>query len=321
MRLPQYTLFRLLQLIPLVLVVIVINFVLIQLAPGDVAITLAGEDADPQYMEHIRRQYGLDSPVPVQLLRYLGQVIRGDLGASFRSREPVLHELMSRIPATLLLVVTSLIIAVFVGTWLGTLAARRPGSFFDIAANTVSIALYSVPLFWLGLMLILVFGVKLGWLPISGMRNIAGPREGIGYYLDVLKHMVLPVLTLSVAYMGQYVRLARSSVESVMNEDYITTVRAVGFPKRIIFMRYALRNALLPVVTVFGLQIGLALTGAVLTETVFTWPGLGRLVYEGILARDTPLIMGSYILMSVCVAIASLLTDLCYALLDPRVKL
>ena len=321
MRLPRYILFRILQLIPVILVVIVVNFVLIYLAPGDIAITLAGEDADPQYMEHIRELYGLDAPLPEQLLRYVGQVVRGDLGLSFRSRAPVIGEIMRQVPATLLLVGLSLVLAVLAGTWLGTLAARRPGSPFDVIATTLSVGLYSIPVFWLGLMLILVFGVSFGWFPISGMYSMGGPRGGLPLVVDVLKHLALPVLTLSAVWFGQYVRLARTSVEAVMNEDYITTVRAIGFPPRRILLHYAQRNALLPVVTVFGLQMGLVLTGAVLTETVFSWPGLGRMIYEAILARDTPIIMGGYIIMSVCVALASLLTDLVYAVLDPRVRL
>jgi peptide/nickel transport system permease protein len=320
-RLPQFIILRVLQLVPVVLVVVVLNFVLIHMSPGDVAIVLAGEGADPQYMTHVREQYGLDQPLPVQLVRYLGHVFRGDLGLSFRSRTPVFDEIMRRVPATLLLVGVSLLLGVAVGTLLGTLAAKRPGSIFDVTATTLSVALYSIPVFWLGLMLILAFGVHLRWFPISGMQSVTGARDGIGLYLEITRHMVLPVLTLSAVWMGQYVRLARTSVEQVMGEDYITTVRAIGFSPRRILLHYAQRNALLPVVTVLGLQMGLVLTGAVLTETVFAWPGLGRFLYEAILARDTPVIMGGYIVMSVCVALASLVTDLVYALLDPRVRL
>jgi peptide/nickel transport system permease protein len=309
------------QLIPLILVVIVINFVLMQLAPGDVASTLAGEDVDPAYLNHIRTLYGLDRPILAQLASYLGQVLQGDLGFSFRSREPVITEIMRRVPATLLLVGTSLLIGSVVGTAIGTLLARRPGSLGDTTVSTIAIAIYSVPVFWLGLMLILLFGVQLRWLPTSGMVSLVPASTTLGHIADVASHMVLPALALSSIWMGQYMRIARTSVAQVMGESYITTVRAIGFPERTVLLHYALRNALLPVVTMFGLQMGLVLAGAVLTETVFAWPGLGRLIYEAILARDIPVIMGAYVIMSVTVAIASLLTDLAYAALDPRVQL
>lgn len=321
MQLHRYIAFRLIQLIPLILVVIVINFVLMHLAPGDVASTLAGEDVDPDYLNHIRALYGLDQPILVQLLNYLGQVLQGDLGFSFRSREPVIDVIMSRAPATLLLVGTSLLIGSVAGTAIGTLLARRPGSVVDTTISTIAVAIYSVPVFWLGLMLILLFGVQLRWLPTSGMVSLVPASSTLGHVWDVAYHMILPAAALSSIWMGQYLRLARTSVAQVMGESYITTVRAVGFPERTVLLHYALRNALLPVVTMFGLQMGLVLAGAVLTETVFAWPGLGRLIYEAILARDIPVIMGAYVVMSITVALASLLTDLAYAALDPRVQL
>ncbi len=317
----RYLLYRVLQLVPVTLVVIILNFLLVHLAPGDVSIILAGESADPAYLASIRERYGLDRPFLEQLWRYLVQVGSGDLGVSFRSREPVFAEIMSRVPATLLLVGTSLALSVVLGTWIGTWIARKPGSAVDSTVSAIAVALFSMPVFWLGLMLVLLFAVELQVLPAMGMTSVDGPREGFGRVLDIAQHMVLPVLALSTVSLGQYVRLARSAVAEVMGESYITTVRAIGFPERTILMHYALRNALLPVVTVLGLQLGLVLTGAVLTESVFSWPGLGRLIYDAILARDTPVIMGAFIIMSVTVALASLVTDLVYAALDPRVKL
>ncbi len=321
MQLPRYLLFRLLQLVPLVLIVIVLNFALIHLAPGDVASVLAGETADPVYLEQVRATYGLDRPFPEQLLRYVTQVLSGDLGRSYRSHTPVLDEILARVPATLLLVGTSLALSVTLGTAIGTWIARKPGSWLDTLVSTIGVSLFSVPVFWLGLMLVLFFAVSYRWLPSSGMTTVGGPREGLPWVLDVARHMVLPVLTLSTVWIGQYVRLARTAVVDVLSETYITTVRAIGFPESRIIRHDALRNALLPVVTVFGLQLGLVLTGAVLTETVFSWPGLGRLIYEAILARDTPIVMGAFILMSFTVALAALVTDLVYAALDPRVTL
>ena len=321
MRLRRYIFYRFLQLIPVIFIVIFINFLLIHLAPGDVAITLAGEDADPVYIENIREIYGLNKPFHEQLLIYLGQVLQGDLGISFVSRQPVLHEILERVPATLLLVGTSLIIAIIIGTTLGTLVAQRPGSLIDSILSSLAVAAYSIPVFWLGLMLVLFFGVYLKWFPISGMYSLLIPKEGFDRVLDIAKHLVLPSIALSSVWIGQYLRLSRTSVAEVYNEHYIVTVKAIGFSSNTILLHYALRNALLPIVTIFGLQLGLALTGAVLTETVFSWPGLGRLIYDAILSRDTPIIMGAYIVMSICVALASLITDLLYAVLDPRVEL
>jgi peptide/nickel transport system permease protein len=317
----RYLLLRVLQLVPVTLVVIVLNFLLVHMAPGDVSIVLAGDSADPAYLATIRERYGLDRPFLEQLWRYLVQVGSGDLGVSFRSREPVFAEIMSRVPATLLLVGTSLVLSVVLGTIIGAWIARRPGSALDSGVSALAVALFSMPVFWLGLMMVLLFAVELQVLPAMGMSSVDGPRDGFGRVLDVAQHMILPVLSLTTVSLGQYIRLSRSAVAEVLGESYITTVRAIGFPERTVLMHYALRNALLPVVTVLGLQLGLVLTGAVLTETVFSWPGLGRLIYDAILARDTPVIMGSFIVMSVTVALASLATDLVYAALDPRVKL
>ena len=321
MGLHRYLLLRVAQLVPVMLTVVVLNFALIHLAPGDVASVLAGEGGDPAYMDAVRASYGLDQPFFVQLTRYLGHVLVGDLGVSFRSHAPVTDEILARVAATLLLVGSSLLLSVGLGTWLGTMIARRPGSWLDTVVSVASISLFSVPVFWLGLMLILLVAVRAQLLPSSGMSTIGGPREGLPMVFDLLLHLVLPTLTLSCVWIGQYVRLARTSVAEVLGESYITTVRAIGFPERRVLLHYALRNALLPVVTVFGLQLGLVLTGAVLTETVFSWPGLGRMIYEAIMARDTPIIMGAFVAMSLTVAIASLVTDLAYAALDPRVRL
>ena len=321
MRLRRYVVGRILQLIPVTLVVIVLNFLLIHLAPGDVSLVLAGENADPAYVAEIRARYGLDRPFLEQLWRYLVQVGSGDLGLSFRSRQPVLGEILERVPATLLLVGTSLVLSVVIGTCIGTLSARRPGSALDAGVSTLAVALFSVPVFWFGLMLILLFSVRYPILPSMGMASVDAPQGALGSVLDVAQHMVMPVLALMTVTVGQYIRLARTAVAEVMGESYIATARAVGFPGRTVLLRYALRNAALPVVTVLGLQLGLVLTGAVLTETVFSWPGLGRMIYEAILARDTPIIMGAFIVMSITVALASLVTDLIYAALDPRVSL
>lgn len=320
MRLLQYFLLRLVQMVPIALFIVVINFVLIHLAPGDVSILLAGEGADPEYMQSVREQYGLDRPLIEQLGIYLGQIVQGDLGLSFRTREPVIDIIAERIPATLLLAGTSLLLASVAGVVIGAFIARRPGSVLDTTVTTLSVSLFSIPVFWLGLMLILLFAVTLRWLPSSGMMSVSGPRDGIGHVLDIARHMILPVASLSAIWLGQYVRLSRASVSETLAEAYVTTARAIGFPERRVMARFALRNAMLPIATVLGLELGLLLSGAVLTETVFSWPGLGRLIYEAILSRDTPVIMGAFLIMSFTVMLAALLTDLLYAALDPRVR-
>ena len=236
-------------------------------------------------------------------------------------KDKVIGIIAERIPATLLLAGTSLVLASVLGVIIGAAMARRPGSALDTAVTTLSISLFSIPVFWLGLMLILLFAVTLRWLPSSGMMSIAGPREGIGHVLDIARHMVLPVVALSAVWLGQYVRLSRASVSETLAEPYVTTARAIGYPERRVMSRFALRNAMLPIVTVLGLELGMLLSGAVLTETVFSWPGLGRLIYEAILSRDTPVIMGAFLIMSFTVMLAALLTDLLYAALDPRVSL
>lgn len=319
MRLLRYLIRRLLQILPVALILIVINFVLIRLAPGDVAIMLAGEDADAAYMAALRERFGLDLPLLDQLIAYLSHILRGDFGTSYRTGEPVLGLLIERVPATLLLAGTSLIIAAVLGIVIGAAVARRPGSVADTVVTALSTCLFSVPVFWLGLMLILLFAVRLQWLPSSGMVSIDSPQGGLGRVLDIARHMILPVAALSTFWLGQYIRLARSSVVEVLSESYMTTARTIGFSERYVLFRHGLRNALLPIVTVLGLEIGLLLTGAVLTETVFSWPGLGRFIYEAILARDTPVIMGAFIVMSFTVMLASLVADLAYASLDPRV--
>lgn len=315
----RYALRRVAQLIPVLGVVVIANFVLIQAAPGDVAITMAGERADPVFIEALREKYGLDQPIIDQFRIYVGNLLQGDLGSSYREGRPVIDVLMDRLPATLLLVGTALLIAAITGTIAGTFLGRRVGTKLDSILSVGAIGAYSVPVFWLGLMLILVFAVGLGWFPSSGMTSAIPPATPWGRLLDVLHHLVLPATALATVWFGEYVRLARASVANVLAEEYITAARGTGYSERVLLLRHALRNALLPLVTVFGLQLGTLLAGAVLTETVFAWPGLGRLLFDAVTARDMPLIMGAYLLMSVVVVLATLLTDLMYAKLDPRV--
>lgn len=318
----NYVGLRLLQIIPTILLIIVFNFVLIRIAPGDPAEIMAGDFATPEVVETIRVKYGLDQPVHVQLVQYLGSVLTGDLGFSYDYGRPVLDVILERLPATLLLIGTAQILGIVLGIGLGVFAARRANSPADLGLTALTSFLYSVPVFWLGFIFILFFGIRWGILPTSNMRTIMGPSEGWGLIADVSRHLVLPALTLTLAsVMPTFFRISRSSVLEVMNSDFITTARAKGLPERLVFRRHALRNALLPSVTMIGLSLGTAVSGALLTETVFSWPGIGRLMLEAIGKRDYPMLMGIFIFTSASVVVATLLTDIVYRWLDPRVDL
>jgi peptide/nickel transport system permease protein len=317
--LTKYLVRRIIELLPIVLVALMLNFIIIHVAPGDPAFLLAGEGADPSVVQQMRHDFGLNKPLLDQLWIYIVNVLRGDLGTSYVYRKPVLDVIASKVPATLILMLTSSLFAIVMGTLVGAYSARRYLSKLDGVLSAASLTMYSIPVFWLGIILLIVFSFHIPWFPSTGMVSIGATRSGWGHVLDVLWHLVLPAFTLASLYFGQYFRVSRSSVLEVMREDYVTTARAVGFQENKIFMKYILRNAILPVVTLAGIQLGYMFAGAVLTETVFSWPGLGRLIYDSILARDYPLVTGSYFVISILVALASLLTDLAYAVIDPRV--
>lgn len=308
------------QIVPVMLFIAVINFLLIHSAPGDPASALAGEGASQEFIDALRVDYGLDQPLINQLWTYLTTVATGDLGYSFGYRQKVIDIILEKMPATLLLVFASQIPAIVFGTLLGAYSARHYPSRIDSAITGVSLSLYAVPIFWSGLLLILVFAVWLRWLPASGMFSLLAPSEGIGRWLDIARHMALPSLALFLYSLPQYVRLTRASVIEIMREDFITTARAIGYDENVVFFRHALRNALLPAVTVAGLSLSFVFAGALLTETVFGWPGMGRLMYEGVLKRDYPLLMGVFMVTSFIVLVVGIVTDLVYAKLDPRVS-
>lgn len=311
---------RVLQMVPVVFVIVLVNFVLVHAAPGDPAQVLAGPFATAQYVDHLRQSYGLDQPLPIQFVDYLDRLVHGDLGQSLSNSGSVWSVIAARIPATLLLVLTCQFIGLIVGTFLGTAAARRHGSRRDAALSVVALGAYSMPVFWIGLLLIYVFAVRLQALPASGMHQLFASRHGLAGALDVLRHLILPVTALSVSWtIPTYLRLARASVIAVGQEDFVTTARAKGLRESKVFFKHALRNALLPIVTTGGLYIGLSLGGAVLTETVFAWPGVGQLMYQAIFSRDYPLLMGILLVTSVGVVLIALITDLVYVALDPRV--
>ncbi len=314
---------RVLQSIPLILAIAVGTFVLVHIAPGDVAMMLAGEagGTSEEILKSIRADYGLDRPLVEQLVVYLKKVLVGDLGFSHSYRRPVLEMVLERVPPTLLLIGSALVLAIGGGIALGVLAAWRPSSLFVNAVSALSVFGYATPIFWTGIMMLLVFSVHLPMFPSHGMATVGGTSGGWwGDVTDVAHHLVLPAVTLGFVYLALYSRLMRASMLEVLRLDYIRTARAKGVAETWILLKHALRNALLPVVTMAGVQIGQVLAGAVLVETVFGWPGMGRLVLDAILRRDHPLLIGILVLSSVAVVVVNLLTDLLYGALDPRMR-
>ena len=313
---------RLVQGLALVLAVVVLNFVLVHAAPGDPVETIAGASGgmDEKLQAELRAQYGLDRPLPVQLGIYLGKVARGDLGYSYFINLPVSSLIGERVPATLALVLTSVLAAFLTGTTLGVLSSRRPNGALSQAINVLSLVGFSAPVFWLGMLLVILLASVFPVFPVSGMRDIASDGRGVADVIDVLYHLVLPAFTLGLVYLAQYSRLSRAAMLDVLGADYIRTARAKGLSERKVFYKHALRNAVLPVVTILGLQFGNVLAGAIVVETVFNWPGLGRLAYESVLRRDYPTILGVLLFSSVVVIVMNQLTDLCYRLIDPRIK-
>jgi peptide/nickel transport system permease protein len=306
----------------LIFAVLVLNFVLVHLAPGDPAVVIAGEmgGASKQVMAAIRVQYGLDQPLAVQILRYLGHVLRGDLGYSYYFNRPVAALVLSRMAATALLVGTAILLALVLGTALGVVAARRPRGIVAQLVSVFAIAGFAAPVFWTGLMFLLAFAYYLPLFPVNGMESVGTPEGPLTHALDVLHHLVLPAMTLALIYMAQYSRQARAGMLTALGADYIRTARAKGLGEGRVVWRHALRNALIPVITIAGLQFGQVLAGAVLVETVYSWPGLGRLAYDSILRRDSPTLLGILLGSSVMVIAANLLTDAAYRLADPRMR-
>ncbi|MBW2062980.1 MAG: ABC transporter permease [Deltaproteobacteria bacterium] len=304
------------------LAVIILNFFLIHLAPGDPVETLVGEmgGATPQIIAQIRADYGLDKSPPRQLLAYISKMVRFDLGMSFNYDRPVTAVILERLPATLLLVITSLLLAIFLGTMLGVIAAQRPRGYVSPLVTIVSLAGFSAPVFWTGMMLLVLFSYLIPVFPSFGMREVIFGGTILDQALDILHHLALPAITLSSIYFALYSRLTRASMLDVLGSDYIRTARSKGLNEKVVVYKHALKNALLPVVTMAGLQFSQLIAGAVVVETVFSWPGMGQLAFESILRRDHPLLMGILFFSTLIVVVANILTDLSYRLLDPRIK-
>lgn len=323
MSLSTYIIKRFFQSIIVIFAILLINFLIINLAPGDPARFMGGEIAlsSPEYLQAIRERWGLDKPVYERFLVYLYNLLRGDLGYSYRYLQPVSTLIAERLPTTLLLTITSTLLAFFIGTYLGLRAVRKVGGKLDTILTTIMFVFWSIPSFWLGIILIMIFGVHLKILPISGLVSVREIKTGIWYYLDILYHSILPITTLTLITIPIYYKLTRDTALNQLSEDYVTTFRAVGIDEGRLFKKHIFRNAILPPVTVFGLQLGYAIAGAALIETVFGWPGMGRLLLDSIYMRDYPVIMGIYLVISISVVLSNFIVDLVYMLLDPRVRL
>ncbi|MES2304496.1 MAG: ABC transporter permease [Gemmatimonadota bacterium] len=301
----RYIALRLLLLIPTLLGVLAVTFALLYLAPGDPVAAIVGERADSATVARVRQELRLDDPVPLRFVRYAGGVVRGDLGRSYITRRPIVRELAQRFPATLRLAGAAMLIAICFGLSIGILGALRPGSWADRIATLGAYLGISFPVYWVGLLLILGFAVTLRWFPPSGYGG--------------LLFLVLPAITLGMRSVAFLARMTRSAMREVLGSDLVRTARAKGLSERRVVLRHALGNALLPIITVIGLDFGSYLTGSILTETIFSWPGVGRYVLTAIDKRDLPAIQGSILFLSLVFVLANLLTDLCYAAADPRV--
>jgi len=315
----RYLLRRLAQVLPTVAGLLVLNFCIVHLAPGDPVIALGGEHGDAAYYAFLRARFALDRPLPEQLLTYVTNVLRGDLGTSFVHGRSVAGVIAERLPATILLVATALVLSSLAGVGLGTLAARHGRRPADLALNAAALLGYATPSFWLGQMALLSLAVGTGLFPVQGMTDARHPQTGLSHVLDVAHHLALPALVLAVNELALTTRLVRTGLLEALGADYVRTARAKGLPEgRVI--RHALRNVMLPVLTVIGSRAGMFLSGTVLVEVVFAWPGLGRLLLSSLLARDYPVLLGMFLLISFAVVLANLITDLAYARLDPRIR-
>jgi peptide/nickel transport system permease protein len=302
----RYVAKRLVLALPVLVGVSVVVFAAIRLIPGDPAQIMAGQAATQEVVAEIRRSLGLDQPLPVQYLYFLRNAVRGDLGQSLFNGAPVVEELAQRFPRTVRLALASIFVASLIGIPAGILAATRRQSWVDTFVMAVALVGVSMPVFWLGLNLILVFSVRLGWLPAFGH--------------ETWRHLVLPSVTLGAASAAIVARMTRSAMLEVLGQDYVRTARAKGLAERVVVNRHALRNALIPVVTILGLQLGTLLSGAVLTETVFAWPGIGRLLVDAVLARDYPIIQGAILLIATTFVLLNVAVDVLYGFLDPRIR-
>ncbi len=303
-------------------IVVTINFFLFRIMPGDpFAMIAKAANLSAEYKEQLSALYGYNEPFPIQYVKYLKQLANLDFGLSFKYRKPVMDIIGSRLMATLTLAFIAQLLAIVLGIFFGTVSAAFRGKKIDVLALGFALFIYSIPAFWLGIVLVSFFSVKLGWLPLNGMVVAGVEHATMGAYIvDVAKHLVLPVITLGLAITGGYTMIMRGSLLDVLTEDYITTARAKGFTRRKIVIKHALPNAMLPMVTVIAINFGFMIGGAIQTETVYSWPGIGRLIYEALMARDYPILQGAFLIISITVIVANFIADILYGYLDPRIK-
>ncbi len=307
-------LIRLVSVVPVLLGISIISFFVIRMIPGDVISSIMGENfGDPQVEAEMRRYFGLDMPMHSQFLHWFGGLLQGDLGTSMRSGQPVLTEIMDRFPATLLLAVSALVVSVLISIPFAVVSAVKRNGILDAGSRLTSLIGLSLPNFWLGILLVYVFSVSLGWLPSQGWG------DGEGGFAD-LRYLILPAVTLGASLAAISMRMTRSSLLEVLNQDYVRTARAKGLAEAVVVTRHALRNSLIPVVTVLGIQAGALLGGTVVVEQVFSWPGLGTMVIRGISQRDYPVVQGTLLFLALFYVVVNLLVDLIYVYLDPRLR-
>jgi peptide/nickel transport system permease protein len=311
---------RFIQAIPAIIVVLLVNFFIVRFAPGDPAQLIAGEGATEEQVALIRHTLGLDRPLLDQLTTYFQNMVVGNLGYSFLEMRPVSSIILERIVNTLMLVLAALTIAVVLGVTLGVLGASKPYSLLDSSVTVIALTGYAMPAFWVAQMLLIGLAVLFPIFPAGGMTSLRESLAGWAYVVDVLWHMVLPVVTLFLVYVAEQFRFTRGSMLEVLSQDYITTARCKGVSERWVLFKHALRNALLPLVTVTGLRMGSVFTGAVLVEIVYGWPGVGRLMYDSVFSRDYPVILGCFVFISIFVIVGAFITDILYAILDPRIR-
>ena len=318
---------RLIQAVPLMLGVVVINFALIHLAPGSFLDLMTAENqvSDPATVARLRTTYGLDDPEWMQLLKYVWALLHFDFGFSYRQNMPVIDAIRINLPATILLMVSSITLAFAVGVAAGVVASAKVRTVWDTIVSVAAMFFFAAPSFWLGIMMIVLFAVKLGWMPVGGMATIGGLGGGtgglFGSILDILHHLILPTLALGLFYAAIYARVMRSAMLEVSQLDFVRTARAKGLSRRQVTLSHVLRNALLPVITILGVQMGTVLAGSVVIESVFSWPGIGSLLFDSVSSRNYPVVLGIMVLGSMVVIVANIAVDLLYMWLDPRIEI
>lgn len=333
----QYILQRVGSTIPMLLILITVVFLILRVIPGDPArAMLGGRNVSEEYIQSVREEMGLNKSIPRQFIDYLGDLVKGDFGTSFRTDEPVLHELMLRVPATLELAFYGMAIALILGVSTGAWAAVYSDTFIDHGLRIFHIGAFAVPLFWMGLMFQIIFAVLLGWLPVGNRLDALSMatfdpitrfytldaliKGDFGLFFEALRHLILPALTLGIIQAGLLGRMTRANMLEILDKDYVKTARSKGLQERLVIYKHALRNALIPILTVFGLQFAILIGGAVLTETIYAWPGVARFLITSVNARDFPSIQGAIVMIAIFITTINLLVDIIYAQVDPRVK-